>query len=122
MASALTRIKNNQIYASTIVASAKIVNQSVTGGLLADPLNYSGSMTITGNLTVNGTTTIVDTTNTYIADPVIVLSRGATGVPTNDSGFLVIRGSRSQEDDSWMQPTQPQPLPRCCSWMTSQPS
>ena len=101
MASALTRIKNNQIYASTIVASAKLVNQSVTGGLLSDPLNYSGNMTITGNLTVNGTTTIVDTTNTYIADPVIVLSRGTTGAPTNDSGFLVKRGTSNNAAFVW---------------------
>ena len=105
----VTRIKNNQITNSTVVASAKLVSGSVTGGLLSNPLNYSGDFTISGNLTVNGTTTTVDTTNTLVADPVIVLSRGETGTPTNDSGILIERGTSNnaawlwdETNDRWM--------------------
>jgi hypothetical protein len=101
MPSNLTRIKNNQVTDSTIVASAKLVAGSITGGLLADPLSYSGSLTISGNLTVQGTTTIVDTTNTTVADPIIVLSRGETGTPSVDSGFLVIRGTSNNAAFLW---------------------
>ena len=97
----LTRIKNNQVTDSTIVASAKLVPGSITGGLFSDPISYSGSMTIVGNLTVQGTTTTVDTTNTLVADPVIVLSRGETGTPSNDSGFLVERGTSDNAAFLW---------------------
>lgn len=97
----LTRIKNNQVTDSTIVASAKLVSGSVTGGLLSNPLTYTGNMTISGNLTVQGTTTTVDTTNTLVADPVIVLSRGETGSPSNDSGFLVERGTSDNAAFLW---------------------
>ena len=89
----LTRIKNNQVTDSTIVASAKLVAGSITGGLLSDPISYSGNMTINGNLTVQGTTTVVDTTNTLVADPMIVLSRGEAGTPSKDSGLLIERGT-----------------------------
>lgn len=98
---AVTRIKNNQITNSTVVASSKLVSGTVTGGLLSNPLNYSGDFTITGNLTVNGTTTTVDTTNTLVADPVIVLSRGETGSPSNDSGILVERGTSNNAAWIW---------------------
>ncbi len=96
----VTRIKNNQITNSTVIASAKLVSGSVTGGLLSDPLNYSGDFTISGNLTVNGTTTTVDTTNTLIADPVIVLSRGEAGTPSNDAGILIERGT--SDNSAWL--------------------
>ena len=98
---AVTRIKNNQITDATVVASAKLVSGSVTGGLLSNPMNYSGDFTISGNLTVNGTTNTVDTTNTLIADPVIVLSRGETGTPSNDSGILVERGTSNNAAWIW---------------------
>lgn len=97
----LTRIKNNQVTNSTLVASAKLVPGSITGGLFSDPISYSGNMTIVGNLTVQGTTTVVDTTNTLIADPVLVLSRGETGAPSNDSGILVERGSSDNAAFLW---------------------
>jgi hypothetical protein len=105
----VTRIKNNQITDSTVIASAKLVSGTVTGGLLSNPLNYSGNFTISGNLTVNGTTTTVDTTNTVVADPVIVLSRGETGSPSNDAGILIERGTQNnaawlwdETNDRWM--------------------
>jgi hypothetical protein len=46
-----------------------------------------------GNLTVNGTTTTVDTTSLLIQDPLYVLSTGASGSASVDSGFIVERGS-----------------------------
>jgi hypothetical protein len=90
---ALTRIKNNQITDNTIVASSKIVPRTVTGGLLSDPLTYSGNVSITGNLTVQGTTTTIDTVNSVVADPLVVLNRNAAGANTYDIGFVFERGA-----------------------------
>jgi len=95
-----TRIRNNQIIDATITG-AKLVNNTVTGGLLQDDLTYGSNLTITGNLTVNGTTTTVDTTNTLIADPLMVLSRGESGTPSADSGIVIERGTASNAAFIW---------------------
>ena len=97
---AVTRIKNNQITDSTITGS-KMVSNTITSGLLENNLTYSSNLTISGNLTVNGTTTTVDTTNTLIADPLFVLSRGETGTPSVDSGFIVERGTSDNVGFVW---------------------
>jgi hypothetical protein len=54
-----------------------------------------------GNLTVNGTTTTVDTTSLLIQDPLYVLSTGATGSASVDSGFVVERGDDSNVGLIW---------------------
>ena len=89
---AITRIKNNQITDATIVASAKLVDASISAGKLAANLNYGSNLTVTGNLTVNGTSTTLDTVNTIIEDPVILLAKNETGVPSKDIGFIGERG------------------------------
>ena len=93
---AITRIKNNQIFDSTIVASAKLVDRSVSGLKLAEDLVYDSDLTVTGNLVVQGSTTTIDTTNTTIEDPIMVLSStgAASGV---DVGFV---GVRALPDDN----------------------
>ena len=105
---AVTRIKNNQITDGTIEAG-KIANTTITGGKLANNLTYGSNLTISGNLTVNGTTTTVDTTNTVIADPLMLLSRGATGAASVDAGLIVERGDDDnvafiwdESDDKWV--------------------
>ena len=89
---AITRIKNNQITDATIVASAKLVDASISAGKLAANLTYGSNLTVTGNLTVNGATTSLDTVNTIIEDPVILLAKNETGVPSKDIGFIGERG------------------------------
>jgi len=89
---AITRIKNNQITDATIIGSAKLVDASVTAGKLAADLTYGSNLTVTGNLTVNGATTSLDTVNTIIEDPVILLAKNETGVPSKDIGFIGERG------------------------------
>ena len=97
---AITRIKNNQITDSTIT-NAKIASGTITGGSLNPDLNYSGNLTVTGNLSVSGTTTVVDTVNTTIADPLLLLSRNASGTPTVDAGFVVERGTSTNVAFVW---------------------
>ena len=88
----ITRIKNNQITDATIVASAKLVDASITAGKLAANLTYGSNLVITGNLTVNGATTSLDTVNTIIEDPIILLAKNETGTPSKDIGFIGERG------------------------------
>jgi len=88
----ITRIKNNQITDATIVASAKLVDASITAGKLAANLTYGSNLTVTGNLVVNGATTSLDTVNTIIEDPIILLAKNETGTPSKDIGFIGERG------------------------------
>ena len=89
---ALTRINNNQITDATIVASAKLQDNSISAGKLANNLNYGSNLTITGNLTVNGTSTTLDTVNTLIEDPILLLAKDQTGAASVDIGFVGERG------------------------------
>jgi len=89
---AITRIKNNQITDTTIVASEKLVNKSVTSGKLEDNLTYGSNLTVTGNLTVNGSTTTVNSTTVTVDDPMLLLAPDATGLGALDLGFIGERG------------------------------
>ena len=53
----------------------------------------SGDVTVGGNLTVSGTTTSVNSTNTTIADTLVVLQSGLTGANPNDVGHIYERGT-----------------------------
>ena len=97
---AITRIKNNQITDSTIT-NAKIVPGTITGGSLNSNLSYNGNLTVTGNLSVSGTTTVVDTVNTTIADPLLVLSRNASGSASVDAGLIIERGDDTNVAFVW---------------------
>lgn len=93
--SVLTRIKNNQIFDSTIFANAKIAAGTITGNLFSNNMTISSNVTITGNLTVQGGSTYltVASTNTYVNDPLILLNNAFAGTNTNDIGLLFNRGS-----------------------------
>jgi hypothetical protein len=92
----VTRIKNNQITDATIVASAKLVDFSITSSKIANNLTYGSDLTVTGNLTVNGTTTTIDTVDLVIEDPLILLAKNQTGTPSLDIGYI---GKRGDEDN-----------------------
>ena len=87
----ITRIKTNQI-TDLNVSTAKIANNAITAGKLANDITYGSNLTISGNLTVNGTTTALDTVNTVIEDPIILLAKNETGTPSKDIGFIGERG------------------------------
>lgn len=96
----VTRIKENQI-TDLAVTTAKLANNAVTAGKLANNITYGSNLIISGNLTVSGTTTTVDSTNTTVADPLMVLSSGATGSATVDSGNLTERGDDTNVFIGW---------------------
>ena len=97
---ALTRIKTNQI-TDLAVSTAKIANNAITGGKLANSLTYGSDLTVSGNLTVSGTTVSVATTNTRVDDALIVLAQGTSGSPSEDAGLLIDRGSSSNVAFIW---------------------
>jgi hypothetical protein len=96
----VTRIKTNQITDSA-VTTAKLADASVTAGKLANNISYGSNLTITGNLSVSGTTTTVDSTNTSVADPLMVLSSGATGSASVDAGLVTERGDDTNVFIGW---------------------
>ena len=100
--SVLTRIKNNQITDSTILANTKIVAGSIVGSLFNANLTMTSDVTITGNLTVQGSSTYltVASTNTYVNDPLIVLNNAFAGTNTYDIGLIINRGSLT--DVAWI--------------------
>ena len=68
---------------------------TLTGGALSGvtTIATSGDVTVGGNLTVSGATTTVDSTNTTIADTLVVLQSGLTGANPNDIGHIYERGT-----------------------------
>ena len=68
---------------------------TLTGGALTGvtTINTSSDVTVGGNLTVSGTTTSVNSTNTTIADTLVVLQSGLTGANPNDIGHIYERGT-----------------------------
>jgi hypothetical protein len=100
---ALTRILNNQIYDSTIVASQKIAPGTITGSLFASNVTVPGDFLITGNLFVLGTSayTTIASTNTYVNDPLVVLNNGFSGTNTRDEGIIFNRGSSLNQAFIW---------------------
>ena len=68
---------------------------TLTGGALSGATTgaFSGDVTVGGNLTVSGTQTSVNSTNTTIADTLIVLQSGLTGANPNDIGHIYERGT-----------------------------
>jgi hypothetical protein len=98
---AITRIKNNQITDATIVASAKLVDNSVTAGKLDVNLTYPSNLTVTGNLTVNGTTTTLNTDTLAVEDNIIMLNTNVTGTPVADAGLEVERGDYTNAKIFW---------------------
>ena len=61
-----------------------------------------------GNVTISGSQTIVNSQVTALADSVIELNRDASGVPSEDAGLQVNRGSSAdvsliwdESEDAW---------------------
>jgi hypothetical protein len=67
-----------------------------TGGTVAE-------LVVTGNLTVNGTTTTVNSNDVNIGDAAILLNSDLadTSAPSEDSGFIVNRGSANNVSVLW---------------------
>ena len=73
-------------------------NGTVTVGLptdvtVAGQLNVGENIVVQGNLVVQGTTTTVNSETVNIADNIIVLNSNESGVPSQNGGFAIERGT-----------------------------
>lgn len=95
--SRVLKVSNNN-YRIQVKSGGKIWLDVGTADL-DDPLNPRGTVVITGNLDVLGTTTTIESTNTSIADNIIILNDGESnvGVTINGStsGIRIDRGQRT---------------------------
>ena len=62
---------------------------------------FSNNVIFNGDLTVNGTTTTVNTTEVTVNDNIIILNNDETGVPSQDSGIEIERGSSTNVQFIW---------------------
>lgn len=88
----------------TNLVAVKAINQGLTTTSNVDFNN----LVLAGNLTVNGTTTSVNSNQVSIGDSVITLNSDEVGVPSQNSGFEVERGTSAnvsfiwnETDDAW---------------------
>ena len=87
---------------TAVTASGTVQGGTLTDGTMSinngamtsvASITTTGDAVIGGNLTVSGTTTAVSSTNTTIADTLVVLQAGLTGANPNDIGHIYERGS-----------------------------
>jgi hypothetical protein len=83
--------------ALTVVGGVGITENANIGG----NASITGSLTVTGGLTINGVTTTVNTANMSVTDSLVGLSSGTSGVPVNDSGFIIERGNETNVFMGW---------------------
>lgn len=64
-------------------------------------VTISDNLIVTGNLTVQGTTTTIDSNTVNIGDNIIVLNSDETGVPSQNAGIEVERGTLTNSQLIW---------------------
>jgi hypothetical protein len=64
-----------------------------------------GDMTVSGDLTVSGTTTTVNTETINLADNIITLNSNEAGVPSENGGIEIERGSSTNSSLYWNEAT-----------------
>ena len=88
---------NNAISLTSVTASGNVGADTMTTGTLAT----TGNVTVGGNLTVSGTVTTVNSETVTIADNIIVLNSNEAGVPGEDAGIEVERGTSTNVALAW---------------------
>lgn len=75
---------------------------TVTNNLnVGGALDVAGNAVIDGNLTVSGTTTTVNSNTVNIGDSIITLNSDETGVPSQDGGIEIERGTSANRSLIW---------------------
>ena len=115
---------NNPVFTGTVTVPTSIVFEGATANdfettlTLVDPdedrtitlpnasgtvalFDGSGNLIVPGNLTVSGDTTTLNTATVLVEDNIFVLSSGATGTPSVNSGIEVERGDSTNASFLW---------------------
>jgi hypothetical protein len=91
-------LKNGTNLTNNSVLKWDNTNNQLTNSSITDD---GTTVTIGGNLTVNGTTTYVNSNTVEIGDNIILLNRDEVGVPSQNSGFEVERGTSANVSFIW---------------------
>mgnify|MGYP003966738095 FL=1 len=89
------RLSGNRI--QTVVSSSDLELDANGGGIV----RVLTALDILGDLTVQGTTTTVNSSELNIADNIITLNSGVTGLPTLNAGIEVNRGNLATTAIRW---------------------
>lgn len=76
-------------------------NAAPTTFTVGEWLTMNANVSINGNLTVWGTQTTISSTDMAIADHIITLNAGTTGIPTENAGIEVDRGDENNATLIW---------------------
>jgi hypothetical protein len=72
---------------------------------LPDDVTITNNLVVGGNLTVSGTVTTVNTETILLADNIITINSNATGIPTENGGIEIERGSSANVSVIWNEAT-----------------
>jgi len=93
---------------SGAISADSTVVRTTGSQTIAGVKTFSNDAVFNGNLTVNGTQTVVNTETLYLEDNIITLNYGTSGVPSENAGLQVDRGSSSdvffrynETNDEW---------------------
>ena len=85
----------------TVNGNVQLGNAGTDTVDIAGSLDVTGNTIITGDLTVNGTTTTVNSNTVNIGDNIIVLNADETGIPSQDGGIEIERGTSANRILIW---------------------
>ena len=85
----------------TVNGNVQLGNAGTDTVDIAGSLDVTGNAIITGDLTVNGTTTTVNSNTVNIGDNIIVLNADETGIPSQDGGIEIERGTSANRILIW---------------------
>ena len=91
-------LKNGTNLTNNSVLKWDNTNNQLTNSSITDD---GTTVTIGANLTVTGTTTYVNSNTVEIGDNIILLNRDEAGVPSQDAGFEVERGTSANVSFIW---------------------
>ena len=83
-----------------VTSNVTFNNVIVNGTLLSNDIT-ADTITVKGNLIVDGATTTVNTEEINLADNKILLNSNHIGVPSQDGGIIINRGSSANVDFIW---------------------
>lgn len=96
-------IGNNLTVTNDLTANGNVQLGNATTDTVdvAGDLTVDGNTIVTGDLTVNGTTTTVNSNTVNIGDNIIVLNADETGIPSQDGGIEIERGTSANRILIW---------------------
>jgi hypothetical protein len=84
-----------------ITINGNVISSTDTNGSITLTPNGTGSVIISSNLIINGTTTTVNSNEVNIGDAIILLNSDEVGVPSQNGGIEIERGTSANKSLIW---------------------